>query len=225
MSDTIVINAKVRTDLGKGASRRLRRNADMMPAILYGGKDEPQSLMVAHRDMIKAVENEALFSSILDINVDGSVVQAILKDLQRHPAKAIIMHADFLRVDANKKLQVNVPLHFINEEACHGVKMGGGRVQHNMVEVEVSCLPADLPEFIEVDMLDVDLGQIIHISDLKLPEGVESVALSHGADHDLPVASVAAPKGGDVDEEEAAAADGEEGAEGEEQQDDSAGDE
>ncbi len=206
MSDNIVINAKVRNDLGKGASRRLRRNADMMPAILYGAGSEPQSLMVAHREMIKAVENEALFSSILDINVDGKTVQAILKDLQRHPARAIIMHADFLRVDQSVKIHVNVPLHFINEELSPGVKMEGGRVQHNMVEVEVSCLPGKLPEYIEVDMLESNLGDIIHISDLNMPEGVESVALSHGEDHDLPVASIAAPKGGDLDLEEAEAA-------------------
>ncbi len=200
MSDNIVINAKVRNDLGKGASRRLRRNAEMMPAILYGGKDEPQSLMVLHREMAKAAENEALYSSILDINVDGTVVQGILKDLQRHPARPIILHADFLRVDRNKKIQVHVPLHFINEEQSPGVKMEGARVQHNMVEVEVSCLPDDLPEYIEVDMLEAKLGDIVHISDLKLPQGVDSVALSHGEDHDLPVASLAAPKGAEEEE-------------------------
>jgi large subunit ribosomal protein L25 len=200
MSDNIVINAKVRNDLGKGASRRLRRNAEMMPAILYGGKDEPQSLMVLHREMAKAAENEALYSSILDINVDGTVVQGILKDLQRHPARPIILHADFLRVDRNKKIQVHVPLHFINEEQSPGVKMEGARVQHNMVEVEVSCLPDDLPEYIEVDMLEAKLGDIVHISDLELPQGVDSVALSHGEDHDLPVASLAAPKGAEEEE-------------------------
>ena len=200
MSDNIVINAKVRNDLGKGASRRLRRNAEMMPAILYGGKDEPQSLMVLHREMAKAAENEALYSSILDINVDGTVVQGILKDLQRHPARPLILHADFLRVDRNKKIQVHVPLHFINEEQSPGVKMEGARVQHNMVEVEVSCLPDDLPEYIEVDMLEAKLGDIVHISDLKLPQGVDSVALSHGEDHDLPVASLAAPKGAEEEE-------------------------
>ncbi len=200
MSDNIVINAKVRNDLGKGASRRLRRNAEMMPAILYGGKDEPQSLMVLHREMAKAAENEALYSSILDINVDGTVVQGILKDLQRHPARPIILHADFLRVDRNKKIQVHVPLHFINEEQSPGVKMEGARVQHNMVEVEVSCLPDDLPEYIDVDMLEANRGDSVHISDLKLPQGVDSVALSHGEDHDLPVASLAAPKGAEEEE-------------------------
>ena len=202
MSDNIVINAKVRNDLGKGASRRLRRNDAMMPAIIYGGKDEPQSIMILHREMAKAAENEALFSSVLDINIDGKVVLAILKDLQRHPARPFILHADFLRVDRSKKLQVHVPLHFINEEQCHGVKIEGGRIQHNVVEIEVSCLPDDLPEFIEVDMLEVKLGDILHLSDVVLPENVESVALSYGEDHDLPVASVAAQKTIDTDEEE-----------------------
>jgi large subunit ribosomal protein L25 len=202
MSDNIVINAKVRTDMGKGASRRLRRNDEMMPAILYGGKDAPQSLMVTQREMAKAAENEALFSSVLDISVEGTVVQAILKDMQRHPSRPLIMHVDFLRVDRTKKLQVHVPLHFINEEQAHGVKVEGGRIQHNMVELEVSCLPDDLPEFIEVDMLKVALGDILHISDIVLPAGVESVALSHGEDHDLPVVSLSAPKGSDAAEEQ-----------------------
>lgn len=224
MSDNIVIHAEVRSDLGKGASRRLRRNANMMPAILYGGSAEPRSLMIAHKDMVKHTENEALFASILDIEVEGKVEQAILKDLQRHPAKALIMHADFLRVDKSKPIQVHVPLHFINEEQSHGVKMEGGRIQHNMVEVEISCLPGLLPEFIEVDMLEANLGDIIHLSDLKLPEGVESVALSHGADHDLPVASIAAPKGGDLDEEEAAEDAGDD-ASGDDATDESAGEE
>ncbi len=202
MSDNIVINAKVRNDTGKGASRRLRRNEEMMPAVIYGGKDEPQSIMVLHREMAKAVENEAVFSSVLDINIEGNVVLAILKDLQRHPARPSLIHADFMRVDRSKKLQVHVPLHFINEEQCHGVKIEGGRIQHNIVEVEVSCLPDDLPEYIEVDMLDMKLGDIIHLSDLVIPENVESVALSYGEDHDLPVASVAAQKSIEEVEEE-----------------------
>ena len=217
MSDNIVINAKVRNDTGKGASRRLRRNDEMLPAVIYGGKAEPQSIMILHREMAKAAENEALFSSVLDINIDGKVVLAILKDLQRHPARPIILHADFLRVDRSKKLQVHVPLHFINEELCHGVKIEGGRIQHNVIEIEVSCLPDDLPEFIEVDMLEMKLGDILHLSDIVLPENVESVALSYGEDHDLPVASVAAQKAiedveedvtGEADEPDEPAADG-----------------
>jgi large subunit ribosomal protein L25 len=204
MSNKIVIEASKRDDLGKGASRRLRRISGMMPAIIYGAGEDPVSISILHKDMLRTTENEALFASVLDVNVDGKVIPAILKDLQRHPAKLQLLHADFLRVDMNKKIHVHVPIHFINEEDSHGVRMQGGRVQHSMVEIEVSCLPGDLPEYIEVDMLEVEAHQILHISDLKLAEGVESVALSHGADHDLPVVTIAIPKGGDeVEEEEA----------------------
>jgi large subunit ribosomal protein L25 len=216
MSDNIVIQATTRTDLGKGASRRLRRISGLMPAIIYGGKSKPESISIPHKDMIKAAENEALFSSVIDVDVEGKISHVIIKDLQRHPAKQIIQHVDFLRVDMKKALTVHVPLHFVNEDKCHGVKMEGGRVQHSMVEIEVSCLPKNLPEYIEVDMIDATLGTIIHISDIKLPKGVESVALSHGEDHDLPVASIVAPKGNDeeLDSTPAEAAGDEEATEG-----------
>ena len=208
MSDTIVLNASARNDLGKGASRRLRRNADLMPAVLYGAGEPALTLSIEHKDMLKATENEAFFASVLNIDLNGEVVPAIIKDLQRHPAKQIIMHADFQRIDMEKKIHMHVPLHFLNEEQCHGVKVEGGRVQHNLVEIEVSCLPGDLPEFIEVDMIEVKVGDIVHISDIKLPEGAESVALQYGEDHDLPVASITIPKGGDIiDDEEVAEAD------------------
>ncbi len=136
--------------------------------------------------------------------VGSDPVMAILKDLQRHPAKNRVMHADFLRVDDKTVVKVNVPIHFLNEEACVGVKMQGGMIQHQATDVEVQCLPGDIPEYIEVDMLEVETGQIIHLSDITLPEGVVSVALALGEDHDLAIASVVAPKGGaDEDEEEA----------------------
>jgi large subunit ribosomal protein L25 len=202
VSNNIAIHAIARNDLGKGASRRLRRNAGLVPAIIYGGSENPQSIAIAHKDLSKATENEAFFSSVLDIDIDGKTVPAILKDLQRHPAKPLIMHADFQRVDMKKKIHINVPLHFINEEQSPGIKLEGGRVQHNMVEVEVSCLPGNLPEYIEVDMAGVHLGDIIHISDLVFPAGVESIALQHGADHDLPVASLFAPRGVEAEDEE-----------------------
>jgi large subunit ribosomal protein L25 len=195
MSESFVVEAEPRTDLGKGASRRLRRSADLVPAIIYGGTEEPQAVAIAHKDLVKATENEAFFSSVLDIAISGKVVQAIIKDLQRHPARPLILHADFQRVDMKRKINMHVPLHFLNEEQCPGVKLEGGRIQHNVVEVEVSCLPADLPEYIEVDMLHLHLGDIIHLSDLALPEGVESVALMHGPEHDLPVASLFSPRG------------------------------
>ncbi|MEH6551447.1 MAG: 50S ribosomal protein L25/general stress protein Ctc [Pseudomonadales bacterium] len=206
MSDSIVIEATVRTDLGKGASRRLRRIAGLMPAIIYGGTEDPVSISIPHKDILRQTTNEAFFASVLEIKVDGKVIPAIIKDLQRHPAKLALLHADFLRVDMKKDIHVHVPLHFTNEEACHGVKMQGGRIQHSMIEMEISCLPGILPEYLEVDMTDVELGQVLHISDVKLPEGVTSIALSHGEDHDLPIVTVVAPKVVSEDDEDAAAA-------------------
>jgi len=193
MSD-FELNAKVREDMGKGASRRLRRLADEIPAIIYGGKKAPQNISMLHKDLAHALENEAFYSHVIVINVDGKAEDVIIKDLQRHPAKARILHADFLRVDKNQKLTVRAPLHFINEDNCVGVKMQGGVISHSMTELEISCLPADLPEYLEVDMTEVEIDQIVHISDIKLPKGVESVALSHGEDHDLPVAAIHKPK-------------------------------
>ncbi|MEY3016990.1 MAG: hypothetical protein RL336_125 [Pseudomonadota bacterium] len=198
MSDfTLIANA--REDMGKGASRRLR-HAGLVPGIVYGGKkDAPLMISLIHKDLAKSLENEAFFAHIIELDVDGKKQDVIIKDLQRHPAKNTIVHADFLRVVKGTKLTVNVPLHFLNEETCHGVKMQGGRITHAMTELEITCLPKDLPEFLEVDLKGLETGQSLHISDVKLPKGVESVALSHGPEHDLPVASVIAPKGGSAD--------------------------
>jgi large subunit ribosomal protein L25 len=188
------LNAELRTDKGKGASRRLRRNADMIPAILYGAGEEPISLTLAHKDIHKACENEAFFSHIISINAGGKSQQAIVKDLQRHPAKDRIMHADFLRIQMDQTITVEVPLHFLNDESCVGVRQSGGNVSHNMTSIEISCLPGDLPEFIEVDINDLDLGDAIHMSDLKLDEVLSIPSLQQGADHDHVVVSVHAPK-------------------------------
>jgi len=217
MSDLFELDAELREDKGKGASRRLRRLADLVPAIIYGGDRDPQPLTLVRKDLEKALENEAFFSHVLTIKVGSKTQKAILKDLQRHPAKDRVMHADFLRVDDNTAVKVNVPIHFVNEEKCHGVKMEGGIIQHQVTDIEVSCLPGDIPEYIEVDMIDVNVGDIVHLSDITLPEGVTSVALALGEDHDLAVASVIAPRGGsDADEDVEAAADdaGEAAAEG-----------
>jgi len=207
MSDQFELHAEVREDLGKGASRRLRRLADQVPAIIYGGDRDPQPLTLVRKDLEKALENEAFYSHVLTINVGKEKQKAILKDLQRHPARESVMHADFLRVNENKAIKVNVPIHFINEAKSYGVKTQGGIVQHQETDIEVQCLPSKIPEYIEVDMLKVEIGQIIHLSDITLPEGVASVALALGEDHDLAVASIIAPKGGsDAEEEEAEAA-------------------
>ena len=209
MSEQLAIDAKLRSDLGKGASRRLRRNADEIPAVIYGAGREPSALTLVRKDLEKALENEAFFSQVIDVNVEGDVQQAILKDLQRHPARDRVTHADFLRVDADKPVKVHVPLHFINEDKCHGVKIEGGIIEHLLVEIELQCLPGDIPEFIEVDMLEVSTADIIHISDLKLPAGVESTALALGDDHDMAVASVSAKRGAKDDVDDADAATGE----------------
>ncbi|MCG8437424.1 MAG: 50S ribosomal protein L25/general stress protein Ctc [Pseudomonadales bacterium] len=194
MSNEFLLNAEIRSDAGKGASRRLRRLQDRVPGILYGGEAEPQMISVELRELKKALENEAFYSHILTLKVDGKDVQAVLRDLQRHPAKGVPTHADFLRVDKTHKITMNVPLHFINEAGSIGVKKQGGEIQHNISEVEVSCLPQDLPEFIEVDMANVEMDTIVHLSDLKLPKGVQLTQLALGDDHDQPVAAIHAPK-------------------------------
>ncbi|MBN8432344.1 50S ribosomal protein L25/general stress protein Ctc [Microbulbifer salipaludis] len=193
MSD-FKLNASVRSDEGKGASRRLRRLEAKVPAIIYGGESEPQSIALLQKDMFKALENEAVFSSVLTLSVDGKEETVILRDLQRHPAKAILLHADFQRVSANTKVHVKVPLHFLNEDKCKGVK-AGGIVSHTLTELDIQAPASKLPEFIEVDLADLELDGTVHISDIKLPAGVESVDLAHGEDHDLVVASVHKPRG------------------------------
>ncbi|HEY7884290.1 MAG TPA: 50S ribosomal protein L25/general stress protein Ctc [Cellvibrionaceae bacterium] len=200
MSEDFILNATSRSDEGKGASRRLRRLDGLVPAIVYGGGNKnPASISINHKDLVKHLENEAFYSHIISLVIDDKAEDVILKDLQRHPAKPQIMHADFFRVSKTKKLQTSVPLHFLNEDTSKGVKQQGGQIIHNMVQLEVSCLPANLPEFIEVDLAEVEVGQVVHISDIKLPKGVTSVALSHGADHDLPVVAINKPKGATED--------------------------
>ena len=200
MSTNFTINAKSREDTGKGASRRLRRLTGEVPAIIYGGKKDAEKISILHKDITKALENDAVYSSIISVSIDGKAEDTIIKDIQRHPAKQIILHMDFLRVSKTTKLQTRVPLNFINEDICVGVKLGGGLIAHTMTDIEVSCLPRDLPEAIDVDMAEVDVGQIVHLSDLTLPDGVESVSLSQGADYDLTVATVSKQKAVEIDE-------------------------
>ena len=180
MSDQIEVQAETREDKGKGSSRRLRRLADQIPAIIYGGDKDPQSLTIIRKDLEKALENEAYYSHVLTINVGKGKEKAIIKDLQRHPARNSVMHADFLRVSDKVAIKVHVPIHFLNETTCHGVKVQGGMIQHQATYIEVQCLPGDIPEYIEVDMLAVETGQIIHLSDITLPAGVVSMALALG---------------------------------------------
>ncbi|MEE2763240.1 50S ribosomal protein L25/general stress protein Ctc [Marinobacter sp.] len=209
MSQDFVIEAFPRDDQGRGASRRLRREERKIPAIIYGGNKEATPIAIWHNELKKALENEAFFSHILTVELGGKKESVILKDLQRHPYKPILTHADFLRVDKDHEIHVNVPLHFINEESAPAIKLHGGVANHQINEVEVICLPQNLPEFIEVDMTPVEMDQVVHLSDLKLPEGVRVAALQQGEDHDLPVVAIHKPRGAKVD-------DAEEGEEGEE---------
>ena len=187
------LSAQSREEAGKGSSRRLRRLEGLVPAIVYGGKNKPTSIQLAHKDLKRALEEESFYSSVITLEIDGKEEPVILKALQRHPAKPVVLHADFQRASAGTVLKVNVPVHFLNETICTGVKMQGGVIHHDAVEIEVSCSPKDLPEFIEVDLAEVELDQVVHLSDLKAPKGVTFVALAH--DSDLPVASIHKAKG------------------------------
>ncbi len=193
MSIDFKLDAESRSDLGKGASRRLRRTG-RVPAIVYGEGTDPQSISLDHNKVFHALENEAFYSHILNLNVEGKAQKVILRDMQRHPAKAVIMHMDFQCVSDEHELHMHVPLHFVGEDVCHGVKMEGGQISHQMIEVEVTCLPKDIPEFIEVDLTSLHIGDSIHLSELKLPEGVILTALTHGEDYDQQVVNVHATK-------------------------------
>lgn len=195
-----IITASSRKDEGKGASRRLR-HAAMIPAVVYGGEAAPQSIQLEHEKTWLASQNEWFYSSILDLNIDGKVQKALLRDMQRHPFKQIIMHLDFQRVDENKALRTAVPLHFLNEDKSPAGKSAEVVVTHELTEVTIECLPKDLPEFIEVDLSELSVGTIMHMSDIKLPTGVSIPELKLGKEHDL--ALVIAKHG----KEEAAAAD------------------
>ncbi len=190
MSDKIELTAEPRSDIGKGASRRLRK-AGLVPAIIYGGDTDPVSINLDHNDFYNQLDNETIYTQILSMKVGKSKKEeVILRDLQRHPYKQLIMHADFLRIDQKKVIHVTVPIHCLNEESCHGVKMEGGLLNHLQSEIEIMCLPKNLPEYLELDVAELKLGESLHLSDIKMPEGVEIVALTHGEDHDTGVAAV-----------------------------------
>lgn len=218
MSTSFELAASIREDLGKSATRRLRKQ-EMVPAVVYGAGVEPVSVTLSHNQLLHSTENEAFFSHILSLNVDGKVEKVIIKALQRHPSRPILMHADFLRVNMKEKLKVNVPIHWVGEDVSPGVKEGGV-VTHDMVDIEIECLPKDLPEYIEVDISGMDVGSTIHLSDIKLPKGLTVVALAQGDDHDLQVVAIQANRAvveSDAADDESA----EVGAEGEEAKQDS----
>jgi large subunit ribosomal protein L25 len=208
MSKNLEIKAQSRKDEGKGASRRLRRAA-YVPAVVYGGDQAPESIQIEHNTILLAAKNESFFSSVLDLNVDGKVQKVLVRDWQKHPFKQLMMHMDFLRIDENAKLRANVPLHFLNQETSPAGKMSGVVISHNLTEVEVTCLPKDLPAFIELDLGSIEAGDIVHLSQLKLPPNVELPALALGEAHDIAVVTVNAVKESAADAAEDAAAEAE----------------
>ena len=182
------LQADVRSDQGKGAVRRLRR-AGRIPAIMYGAGQAPLPLELAENVIRRQLSNEAWFSHVLTVKVDGREEQAVIKSLQRHPATERILHLDLLRVSETQRITMLVPFHFENEEDSPG-RRAGGSISHHMTEVEITCLPKDLPEYLAVDTLHMNIGDSIHLSQVPLPEGVEVPALAHGPEHDQPVMSI-----------------------------------
>ena len=217
MSEAFDLIAEMREDQGTGASRRLRRKGKV-PAIIYGAGRPPRLLAFDHNKVIKQLESESFYSSILNIKVGEKSQAAIVKDIQRHPAKPIIMHMDFQRIVEDEEIKMNVPLHFIGEEFAPGVKDGGGKVARLSNDVEVSCLPKNLPEYLEVDISDLELDAMLHLSDIKLPKGVEIPQLAQGPEQDHAIVSIHVIKEVVIEEEEiveedAEVIEGEEGAE------------
>jgi len=212
-TNSICLKASEREQKGKAEIRRMRRLHDYMPAVVYGAGKGTVSISIEHRYILKALENEAVYSQILELDLDGKKEKVVLKALQHHPYKQRVMHADFLRVSAKQKLHMHIPLHFINEEDSPGVQEGGV-FTHTLNEVEVSCLPADLPKFIEIDLGAVELDGSVHLSDLVVPGEIEIVSLVAEEPNDLVIASVHIPKAEpepEPEEEDAEAIEGEEG--------------
>ncbi len=208
MSDDIQMNAEPRSDSGKGASRRLRKEG-LVPAIVYGGDKDPAMISLKHNEFIHQLENEATYTQIINLSVEGKAEKVVLRDLQRHPFKNKLLHADFYRVNMNNPINVNIPIHVINDDICVGVKMDGGMLTTLLNEIEVVCLPKDIPEYIAVDAENIHLGETLHLSEIQLPEGVESAALQYGEDHDTGVLSVVKTRAVSEEVEEEAEAEGE----------------
>ncbi len=205
MSVDFTLSAEVRSDYGKGASRRLRKT-NKFPGIIYGGGGNPTPITLDHNEVLNHFQHEAFFSHILTLKIDGSEEQAIIKDIQRHPYKQIVMHMDFQRVLMNEAISVRVPLHYLNEEACFGVKTEGGAINKIENDIGVSCLPGDLPEYIEVDLIDLKLGETLHLSDVKLPSGITATDYVEGDDdHDRAIVAVFQPRAAAEESDEPAA--------------------
>ena len=196
--EDIILNAEIRSEMGKGASRRLRKAGKVL-GIVYGGKKDAVSIQLSHSDMLKATSNESFYSQVLGLSIEGKKEKVVIKDMQRHPWKPVIMHMDFNRINESETLNIRVPIHFVNEDVCIGVKQDGGVIAHLASDIEVTCLPASIPEFVEVDVEALNLGDVLHMFDLSMPEGVEITAMLHGGDGAAAIVQVNAPR---LEEEE-----------------------
>ena len=201
MSDTITLNAAPRSDSGKGASRRLRHQG-LVPAIVYGGKFDPVQISIDHNEFLHELDKEVIYTQVIDLKMGDKTQEVILRDLQRHPYKNKVLHADFFRIDKNTPIKVVVPVHVVNADECVGVKMDGGLMMQQVSEVEIIALPKDLPEYLEIDVAELHMGDLLHLTDIKMPEGVQIVALTHLEDvediehdeHNVGVVSVIKPR-------------------------------
>ena len=215
MSEQVNLNAESREVEGKSSSRQLRR-AGSIPAVIYGGKEEPLRISILEKDIAKASEIPGFATQILSISISGKEQNVIVKEIQRHPATQRVLHADLMRVDPDTKISISVPVRFINEDTCVGVKMHGGVVSHLINDIDITCLASNLPEYLEVDVETLDIGDSIFLSALNLPEGVEIPSLALGEDRDQAVVSVAEAKILEIEPEIVEPEEGEEGEEGEE---------
>jgi len=212
MAEKFDLIADIREDAGKGSSRRLRHQGKV-PAIIYGAGRPPRSLTFDHNKVLHQLESESFYSSVLNIKVGEKSQAAIVKDIQRHPAKHQVLHMDFQRIVEDEVIRMNVPIHYVNEDIAVGVKLGGGSVSRLRTDVEVVCLPKDLPEYFEVDIAELELDAMMNLSDLEVPEGVEIPELAQGPEHDHPIVSIHVIKAAPIEEEvvEGEEVEGEEG--------------
>ena len=207
MSDTIHLIAELRSDSGKGASRRLRHQG-LVPAIVYGGDSDPVQISIAHNKFMHELDHETIYTQVVELQVGDKTEEVILRDLQRHPYKNKVLHADFFRIDKNTPIKIVVPIHVLNAEECVGVKMDGGMLTQVVTEIEIIALPKDLPESLEIDAENLHLGESLHLSNIKMPAGVEITAMlnieeTEHDDHDLGVLSVVKTRAEEVIEDEA----------------------
>ena len=215
MSEQVSLAASERQSEGKSANRNLRRSG-YIPGVLYGGKDEPKKISIMEKDIVKATEIAGFTTQILQISMDGKDVDVVVKEIQRHPATSRVLHADFMRVDPDSKITLVVPIRTLNDESCIGVKVSGGQVNHLINEIEISCLASNLPELLELDVQEMDIGDTVSLSEIKLPEGVEITILQQDQERDQAVVSVTETREMIIEEEEEELGleEGEEGEEG-----------